>query len=76
MKGIQTVADFTIYPSEYFAPIDFVTKRIHITDKTLSVHRYMASWGEQKDKSVTDYIKHCLPEWCLIWFNRLKYYKQ
>ena len=76
MKGIQTVADFTIYPSEYFAPIDFVTKRIHITDKTLSVHRYMASWGELKDKTVTDYIKHCLPEWCLIWFNRLKYYKR
>lgn len=76
IKGIQSIAGFNIYPTEYFAPIGFITKRIHITDKTLSVHRYMASWGEQKNKSVTDYIKHSLPEWCLVWFNRLKYYKR
>lgn len=76
IKGIQSVGGFDIYPAEYFAPIDFITKRIHITEKTCSVHRYMVSWGEQKGKTVTDYIKHYLPEWCLIWFNRLKNHKR
>lgn len=33
IKGIQSVGGFDIYPAEYFAPIDFITKRIHITEK-------------------------------------------
>ena len=71
-KNIQKIAGFNIYPAEYFAPIDFVTKRLHVTDKTLSIHRYMASWGEVKNKTILDYIKHYMPECCLLWFNRIK----
>lgn len=69
--GIQKVGNFYIYPSEYFAPIHFVTRRLHVTKNTRTIHRYMASWTDKKDKTIIDYIKHYLPEFVLIWYNRL-----
>lgn len=72
--GIQNVDGIYIYPSEYFAPIDFVTKRLHVSENTHSIHRYMASWEEKKDRSVMDVIKHYMPEFVLLWYNRLKLY--
>ena len=74
--SLNTSLTVVHYTTQVFAPIDFISKRIHITGKTHTVHRYMASWSEQKGKTVADYIKHYLPEWCLIWFNRLKNYKR
>lgn len=71
-KGIQTLKGISIYPSEYFAPINFVSRRLHVTKNTRSIHRYMASWKEQTNKSVGDYIKHYMPEFILIWINRMK----
>lgn len=44
VKGIQQVGDITVYPHEYFAPIDVITGRLHITPNTRSIHRYMGSW--------------------------------
>ena len=46
IKGIQNVDDITIYPHEYFAPIDVITGRLHITPNTYTIHWYMGSWGE------------------------------
>lgn len=71
--GIQELKGVTLYPSEYFAPIHFITRRLHITPNTRTIHRYMASWADQKNKTFADYIKHYLPEWILIWQNRLRY---
>ena len=44
VKGIQQVGDITVYPHDYFAPIDVITGRLHITPNTRSIHRYMGSW--------------------------------
>lgn len=74
--GIQKLDNLYVYPSEYFAPIHFVTHRLHVTSNTRTIHRYMASWMEQKDKSVSDYVKHYMPEFLLIWINRLKNWKK
>lgn len=70
--GIQNLNGITIYPSEYFAPINFISRRLHITENTRTIHRYMSSWTEQKNKSFLDYLKHYLPEWILIWQNRIR----
>lgn len=77
ITGIQQVDDMYVYPSEYFAPINAITRRIHITENTRTIHRYMASWSEQKNKSLRDYVMHFIPEWLLIWNNKRKrkYYR-
>jgi len=46
---IQKVADFTIYPSEYFAPKSFRTGITKITQNTYSIHHYDASWMDLND---------------------------
>lgn len=40
----------TIYPPEYFYPLDYKTKKIVITNKTLSIHHYEASWIPKSTK--------------------------
>ncbi len=47
---LQTVADVTLYPSEYFDPIDCATGKMQITEKTVSIHHYSASWADSKMK--------------------------
>jgi mannosyltransferase OCH1-like enzyme len=45
---IQKIADTTIYPAEYFNPIDYDTHYLHITSNTLSIHYGEASWVDGK----------------------------
>jgi len=71
-KGVQEVSNITIYPAEYFAPIHAITGRLHITENTRTIHRYAGSWNEKKQKSITDIIKHYLPEGILVSINKFK----
>ena len=50
----QRIADFNIYPSCYFCPMDWYTKKIKLTDNTYSIHWYAESW---KSYSVVDKVK-------------------
>ncbi|CYX12791.1 glycosyltransferase family 32 protein [Streptococcus suis] len=49
-KGIRKVADIqmidniTVYPPEYFAPLNMLTNRLKITENTYSIHHYDSSW--------------------------------
>lgn len=43
-NSYQTVADFTLYPNEYFCPIDVQTKIKNVTDKTVTIHWFSGSW--------------------------------
>lgn len=49
-NNIQTVEDITIYPAEYFNPLDIGTGRLHKTDNTRSIHWFMASWQPSQPK--------------------------
>lgn len=49
---IQTVSGVTIYPPEYFCPMDYVTGKIKITENTYSIHHYMASWHNKTDEKI------------------------
>jgi len=76
----SNLSTITIYPSEYFAPINVITGRLHITENTRTIHRYMGSWNVGKGltvKSLTvngiiQTIRHFLPEWVLIMMNKIK----
>lgn len=70
--GIQHVMDTDIYPAEYFCPIHNITKRLHITGNTRSIHRYMDSWNDKKGISWKDKVRGYLPEWVLLAINRMK----
>lgn len=41
---IQSIEDITIYPSDYFCPLNFNTGKLNMTDNTYSIHHFVASW--------------------------------
>lgn len=47
---IQELAGITIYPSEYFCPINMDTGKMEKTKNTHSIHRYAASWVTPKER--------------------------
>ena len=47
---VQKIAGITIYPAEYFCPINMKTGKLEITDNTYSIHRFAASWVPAKDR--------------------------
>ena len=73
IQGIQNVqGDITIYPHEYFAPIDVISGKLHITENTYTIHRYMGSWGDKRHLSLKDLIRSYVPEWVFYLNNRIK----
>lgn len=52
INKIQSVADITIYPPEYFCPTDYVTGITKISQNTHSIHHYTASWHNKTDEKI------------------------
>ena len=46
----QTVAGLTIYPREIFCPVDFDTKVLQKTRKTVSIHWFSGSWQTEEER--------------------------
>ena len=42
--SMQKVSDVTIYPADYFCPMDSLTGKIMLTENTHTIHRYTMSW--------------------------------
>lgn len=60
---VQRVAGFTIYPSEYFNPLDAPTGRLTLTPNTRSIHWFMTSWLPKQPKwkkKVKQYVRRIL----------------
>lgn len=49
-NSLQDISGTTVYPSEFFNPMDMETGKLHITDNTVSIHHYAASWVNKKDR--------------------------
>jgi mannosyltransferase OCH1-like enzyme len=47
---LQTVEKFTVYPKDYFCPIDYATKAKNITENTCTIHWFAGSWVSRKQK--------------------------
>jgi mannosyltransferase OCH1-like enzyme len=45
-----TIGGITIYPWDYFCPVEFMSSKLEITDNTRSIHHYSASWMSWSDK--------------------------
>lgn len=50
---IQSIDGLTIFPTEYFAPIDLTTRKLSLTKNTYSIHHYDASWQSEDKKKQT-----------------------
>lgn len=45
-NSIQEIEGLTIFPAEYFAPKEFFSGKINLTENTYSIHHFDASWVE------------------------------
>ena len=60
---LQKVGDITIYPAEYFNPLDIGTGELHVSPNTRSIHWFMASWLPPQPvwkKKIKQYIRRLL----------------
>jgi hypothetical protein len=55
-NSIQHLDGITVYPVEYFNPINYWTHRLEITEKTHSIHHYAASWITVEAKKEAEFI--------------------
>ena len=39
----------TIYPWDYFCPIEFLSNKLEITNNTYTIHHYTATWMSKAD---------------------------
>lgn len=46
----QRLGDILILPTEYFAPINYYTREKNITENTVWIHHYAASWMTKKER--------------------------
>lgn len=46
----QKLDSITVYPQEFFSPMDYLTGKLKITDKTMSIHWYNASWHTEEEE--------------------------
>ena len=66
-KGIQKVGEITIYPKEYFNPMNNNTGVIDITENTHSIHWYSMSWispGTRMKSRITRFFHRLFGENC------------
>ena len=55
--GIQYLKSATVYPPEYFCPLDYKTNKMKITSNTKSIHHFSASWISEADKEIDKLVK-------------------
>ena len=46
-EKVGNFCSMTIFPSEYFCPVNYHTNELTITEKTYSIHHYTASWYDE-----------------------------
>ena len=72
----QHVGEFNIYPSSYFCPMDWYTKKIKLTSNTYSIHWYAETWRNNSFcRLVKDKIKSKTPDFILLFYLKLKNHK-
>ena len=71
IPGIQTVDNISIYPAEYFCPINIITDKLHISENTRTIHHYAATW-QNKGYRFKKWIRRFIPESILAYINNVK----
>lgn len=69
---IQQVADITLYPNEYFNPLDDATGKLNITSNTRSIHHYAKTWCDNYGPVRTLVMRRLHRIFGVTFFSRLK----
>lgn len=76
----QVVSGITIFPREYFSPIDMYTEELVITENTYSIHHYTATWHPWYKKVVSRiklWVKQVIgPKWTRQFIDKKKSMKK
>lgn len=54
----QKIKNMTIFPTEYFCPLNYNTGRMCITDKTYAIHLYNGSWLNLEEKKEQEIYRY------------------
>lgn len=68
---IQKCDGFTIYPKDYFCPIDYDTRELVITENTRTIHHYAESWVSRSTK-IKNAIGRILGKKITTWIVNIK----
>ena len=47
---LEVDGGFTVYPWEYFCPMEYLSSKIEVTENTRTIHHYTATWMSWSDK--------------------------
>ena len=70
---LQTVADFTFYPSDFFCPFENATGVLRRTDNTAAIHWFNKSWLPQNIRlrsRITRVFHRIFGANCFKWLKR------
>lgn len=57
---MQTIQGFTIYPKEYFCPINPISGRVEITNNTYAIHWFSGSWKSAGERAASEKAKEIM----------------
>lgn len=76
----QIVGDTTVYPAEYFCPMGYMEDTPRITERTVSIHHYGASWYGDMEKYAAElnrkmraFLPRKLAKMLSVFVARVKY---
>lgn len=72
-RGIQKVSGITIYPKEYFNPLDDLTGRLKIGGNTHSIHWYSKTWLSKSEilrSKITKPFHRLFGKDCFEWLKK------
>lgn len=61
VTGIQQVEEFTIYPKEYFNPLEHINQ-LKVTDNTRTIHHYAGTWLPKKYRLLRYFVRMIGPK--------------
>ena len=67
----QSIAEMEIFPAEYFCPMDLYSRKLRVTPKTYSIHRYAESW-KPKPSAVSRILQRLLKKHYYTWYCPLR----
>ena len=67
----QSIAEMEIFPAEYFCPMDLYSRKLRVTPKTYSIHRYAESW-KPKPSAVSRILQRLLKKRYYTWYCPLR----
>ena len=56
-EAIWKGREVTVYPPEYFCPIEFRTGEQKMTHNTISIHHFSASWVTERDREIEKVVE-------------------